>query len=201
MLLLNIIRRYKTQKGIKVLLMNYYKHVYYAHFFLELLQVQDKINCSSSYLLFPPEVIFTKTTKIRFHCQRTEDYKACKQPFTPCNGSTSEWIYAKLHRPARTELRWELPQISSHLGVSGGHYLPNKDCQCLTDVFHNLLSKVSLRMFCARTGLISCFRKAITATLGRWFGATGKVSSRSKAKRSFTKWEYPNSAAILILHC
>lgn len=104
-------------------------------------------------------------------------------------------------KPARTQLRWELPQISSHLGVSGGHYLPNKDCQCLTGVFHNLLSKVSLRMFCARTGLISCFRKAITTTLGRWFGATGKVSSRSKAKRSFTKWEYPNSAAILILHC
>lgn len=60
MLLLNIIRRYKTQKGIKVLLMNYYKHVYYTHFFLELLQVQDKINCSSIYLLFPPEVIVTK---------------------------------------------------------------------------------------------------------------------------------------------
>lgn len=120
MLLLNIIRRYKTQKGIKVLLMNYYKHVYYTHFFLELLQVQDKINCSSIYLLFPPEVIVTKT-KIRFHCQRTEDYKACKQPFTPCNGSTSDWISAKLHRGGQktsTHTRWELPQISSAISGS-----------------------------------------------------------------------------------
>lgn len=143
-------------------------------------------------------------TKIRFHCQQ----KTTK----PANNLSHLAMAARLtgflrnyiegaRKPAHSQLRWELPQVSSHLGVSGGHYLPNKDCQCLTGVFHNLLSKVSLRMFCARTGLISCFRKAITATRGRCFGATGKVSSRSKAKRSFTKWKYPNSAAILILHC